>query len=107
MVEYQILYWHDIPVQVRAREKRERLSKPLSPRFQEAIDHAAMAAGLIGDDEYTELFRWSEPAEAEGTMEQVVDRVASELEAKHAKVEWQKTVKDLAQRRGVNHIKGN
>ena len=105
MVEYQILYWHDIPVQVRAREKRERLSKPLSPRFQEAIDQAAMAAGLIGDDEYTELFHWSDPAEAEGTTEQVVDRVASELEAKHATIDWHKTVKDLARTRGLNRTK--
>lgn len=107
MVEYQILYWHDIPVQVRAREKRERLSKPLSPRFQEAVDQAAMAAGLIGDDDYTELFQWSEPEKAEGSMQEVVDRVASELEAKHATIEWQKTVKDLARRRGANRIKGN
>jgi hypothetical protein len=105
LVEYQILYWHDIPVQVRAREKRERLSKPLSPRFQEAVDHAAMAAGLIGDDEYTELFQWSEPTEAEGSMEQVVDRIASELEAEHATLDWQKTVKDLARKRGLDRTK--
>ena len=45
MVEYQILYWHDIPVQVRAREGRKRLNKPLSERFQVAIDHAAMEIG--------------------------------------------------------------
>ena len=61
MATYQVLYWSDIPVQVRANEGRDRASKPLSDRFQEAVDAAAMAAGLIGSDAYTEQFRWSEP----------------------------------------------
>ena len=38
MPTYQILYWYEIPTQVRVREGRERVSKPLSPRFMEAVD---------------------------------------------------------------------
>jgi hypothetical protein len=95
LVEYQILYWHDIPVQVRAREGRKRLNKPLSERFQVAIDHAAMAAGLIGDDEYTEKYQWSKPVEAQGSLEGVVDNVAADLEEKHKVIDWQSTVKHL------------
>jgi hypothetical protein len=101
LVQYQVLYWHDIPVQVRAREKRERLGKPLSPRFQSAIDHAAMAAGLTGDDAYTDAFQWSEPQEAEGSLEEVVKRVAEELEAKYKVIDWQRTVQQIMNRPGA------
>ena len=63
MATYQILYWHDIPVQVRAKDAGGRAGAELPARFQEAIDQAAMAAGLIGSDDYTEAFRWGEQQE--------------------------------------------
>lgn len=103
MVEYQILYWHDIPVQVRAKEGRQRLNKPLSERFQVAIDHAAVAAGLIGDDEYTEKYQWSQPVEAQGSLEEVVNQVAAELEEKYKIINWQATVKALSRQIGAQH----
>ena len=45
MAKYQILYWHDIPLQVKAQVGRTRSSKPLSERFQVAVDNASMEAG--------------------------------------------------------------
>ncbi len=42
----QIIYWRDIPAQVRVRKAAERFSLPLSLRFQKAIDSAAVRSGL-------------------------------------------------------------
>ena len=95
MPEYQILYWHDIPVQVRVRHKRERLSKNLSDRFQEAVDNAAMQAGLTGDDAYTDGFHWGEPQEQGGAAQDVLEAVAAELEAQYAEINWQRTAANL------------
>lgn len=95
MAQYQILYWHDIPVQVKAKAGRERVSKPLSDRFQKAIDHAAMMAGLIGSDEYTDLFRWNETQERDGSAEAVATAVSAELEARYGKIDWQATAVQL------------
>jgi hypothetical protein len=92
---YQILYWHDIPVQVRVRHKRERISKNLSDRFQEAVDNAAMHAGLTGDDAYMDGFRWSELQERAGTPQEVVAAVAAELEAQYPEIDWQRTAANL------------
>ena len=80
MASYQILYWRDIPSQVRAGERRERVSVPLSQRFQEAIDAAAMAAGLSGSDDYTNAFTWGELQQRDGTPQEVATAVAAELE---------------------------
>jgi hypothetical protein len=96
MAEYRILYWHDIPIQVRAQSGDARASQPLSQRFQVAIDNAAMAVGLIGDDEYLEVYRWSEPEEREGTPEEVAAAVSQELEAAHPEIDWQKTARSLS-----------
>jgi hypothetical protein len=96
MASYQIMYWHDIPVQVRVKEGRTRVSVPLHARFQEAVDQAAMVAGLIGSDEYSELFRWGEASERPGTPDDVAKAVAWELESQFPEIDWRATVNSLA-----------
>lgn len=51
------VYWRDIPAQVMAKERRTSAKVELSSRFSEAIDHAAMRAGLVGTDAYLEQWR--------------------------------------------------
>lgn len=100
MPTYQILYWYDIPTQVRVREGRERVSKPLSPRFMEAVDSAAMRARLTGADDYPRGFKWSEGRTRDGTPEEVVDAVVAELEAQYETIAWREMADRLrAERR--------
>ena len=82
MAHYQILYWYDIPLQVRSREGRERANVSLPPRFQEAIDAAAMAARLTGVDH-------------PGTPAEVVAAVAAELDQQYPVIDWRKTAAGL------------
>ncbi len=51
------IWWRDIPAQVTAKAGRTAEKRELSPRFQVAIDRAAMNAGLFGTDEYLEAWR--------------------------------------------------
>src|SRR3990170_1386325 len=57
MPRVQVVYWRQIPAQVKARQGNERASRPLSERFQQAIDEAAMRAGLSGTDAYLAAWR--------------------------------------------------
>jgi hypothetical protein len=100
MATYQILYWHDIPMQVKATEGRKRASAPLPERFQEAVDAAAMAAGMTGSDAYMEQFRWGEPQERAGSPEEVAAAVVAELDAAQVKVDWRATAAVLKQANG-------
>ena len=52
MASLTILYWRDIPAQVIARAGRAGAKAELSRRFTEAIDAAAMRAGLTDSDAY-------------------------------------------------------
>jgi Hypothetical protein mlr1237 len=57
MPELTIISWRDVPAQVTAGKGRTASRVQLSERFQEAIDAAAMRAGLIGTDAYLEEWR--------------------------------------------------
>ena len=60
MPELTVIWWRDIPAQVTAKEGRASARAQLPERFQEAIDAAAMRAGLIGTDAY--LAEWRREA---------------------------------------------
>lgn len=80
-VTLQIVYWRDIPAQIKVKAGRARAAQPLSARFQEAIDAAAMQAGLKGADEYLAEWRASDPEILAGDPAELAARRAAELEA--------------------------
>lgn len=78
---YQIIYWRDIPAQVKVKAGRERVSRILPTRFEQAIDQAAMHSGAINSDDYLAEWRRSEWLEREGEPEAVADALVAELDA--------------------------
>ena len=76
------VYWRDIPAQVIARKGRKTsLKRELHPRFQRAIDRAAMRARKESEDAYlADWRRESEPCgnNLEETVEQTVTRLETE-----------------------------
>ena len=74
MATLTVLYWRDIPAQVVAKEGRNVAKRQLDPRFEKAIDRAAMRAGLRDSDSY--LAEWRR-----GTPEPCGDDLAAEAEA--------------------------
>lgn len=93
--KYRVLYWHDIPVQVRAEDEQGRASASLPDRFQVAIDNAAMAAGRTDSDAYMDTFRWGETLERSGAAQEVADAVVTELDTQYPVIDWPQTVKAL------------
>lgn len=53
-----VIYWRDIPAQVKARAGRERVSTPLPDRFMVSVDGAATVAGKTTTDDY--IAEWRE-----------------------------------------------
>jgi Virulence factor len=56
-----VISWRDVPAQVIVKRGREVAKVPLSARFQEAVDRAAMRAGRGSSDAYLEDWRRSAP----------------------------------------------
>ncbi len=79
MAFYQILYWQDIPSQVKAWDDFDETKIELPPHFMARIDQAAQAQGLTDADAYLSQWRWSETEERAGTPDEVADAVKKEL----------------------------
>ena len=80
MVSYRVLSWQGIPSQVAATAADgTTVRRQLPPSFQQEIDRVAMAEGLIDSDAYLELWEWSDPAEREGSAEEVAESIVAEL----------------------------
>jgi len=79
VARYRILYWQDVPSLVRAfADDGTVVSRQLPDRFQQEIDRRAMAQGLVGSDAYLEQWRWGEMEERPGSVDDVLDAVASD-----------------------------
>ena len=76
MPELTVIWWRDIPAQVTAKDGRASARAQLSDRFQEAIDAAAMRAGLIGTDAYLGEWRREVRECGEGLEAEVTEEVA-------------------------------
>ena len=61
MAQVIVISWRDIPAQVLVKAGRASAKRQLGDRFQEAIDMAAMRAGLRDTDGYLEAWRRGEP----------------------------------------------
>ncbi len=83
MAVYQILYWQDIPAQVRVFDGRRPLARQMPDRFQEAIDRTAMEQGLEGTDDYLEQWSWTARQERPGSPQEVLEALLAELEEEY------------------------
>jgi hypothetical protein len=79
---YKILYWQEIPSQVKAEDDGEDVTLPLEDKFAEQIDKLAAQRGLSSSDDYLAQWKWSEEEEREGSAREVAEAVKAELEAK-------------------------
>jgi hypothetical protein len=80
MARYQVLYWRDIPAQVRVETDHDEVRLELDPRAQLRIDAAAMELGLHGTDEYLDHWHWGDPQDRPGAAQEVAETLKRELE---------------------------
>ncbi|MGA2149657.1 MAG: virulence factor [Bryobacteraceae bacterium] len=82
MATYKILYWQEIPSQIKADDGLDEVTVSLSPRFMERIDVLAAKRKLQAADDYLAQWKWSEEQERDGSAEEVAEAVRAELESR-------------------------
>jgi len=81
MTRYKILYWQEVPTQIKAEDDDlDEVSLSLSPRFLERIDVLAAKRGLQKSDDYLAQWHWSDEQEREGPAGHVALAAAQEIE---------------------------
>ena len=81
MATYKILYWQEIPSQIKAEDDDEEVNLPLSQQLMDRIDILAMQRGLKSADDFLAQWTWSEEEEREGSARAVAESLKTELEA--------------------------
>jgi hypothetical protein len=83
MATYKVMYWQEIPSQIRAEDDDGDVSLQLSPKFADLIDRLAMKRGLTGSDDFLAEWHWGEELDRDGTAHEVAEAVKAELEAQN------------------------
>ena len=85
MAFFQVLYWQEIPTQIKTWDDADEFKIDLGPRFAEKIDATAQARGLTSTDDYLAQWRWSDEEERSGSAQEVADSLKAEFEARFLK----------------------
>ncbi|MDB6125260.1 MAG: cobalamin B12-binding domain protein [Pedosphaera sp.] len=80
--KYQVLYWQDLPSEIKAWDDFDEVKVSLPTRFAEMIDASAQKQGFTSGDAYMTHLRWGEEAIRAGSPDEVAEAVKKELEAK-------------------------
>jgi hypothetical protein len=81
MAELVIVCWRDIPAQIIVKAGRRSAKRQLDERFQEAIDRAAMRAGLRDTDAYLGEWRRSAAGPCGEDLEAEADTALARIDA--------------------------
>jgi hypothetical protein len=81
MAELVIVSWRDIPAQIIVKVGRKSAKRQLDDRFQEAIDRAAMRAGLRDTDAYLGEWRRTVAGDCGDDLEAEADAAAARVDA--------------------------
>ena len=80
MATYQIMYWQDIPRQVKVKDETGTVKRFLPDRFQKAINSAAIAASKSDPEAYMNGWKWGPREERPGPTAEVADALVAELD---------------------------
>ena len=93
MASLTIISWRDIPAQVVGKRGRETAKVQLSPRFQEAVDRAAMRAGKGSSDAYLADWKRSDPRTCGEDIHSEVAAEAARLEARYTDEDLERLIR--------------
>ncbi|MBI2939183.1 MAG: virulence factor [Chloroflexi bacterium] len=76
MATIRVMYWKEIPSQVKATDEHGAVSRMLDSRFQEGIDAIGMFDGSCEAGAYLDGWEWGEPLDLPGRAEDAVTSLA-------------------------------
>jgi hypothetical protein len=82
MATYKILFWQEVPTQIKTEDDLDEVSMMLDDKFMAQVDILAAKRGLQSTDDYLAQWKWTEEREREGSAHEVAEALKSELEAK-------------------------
>jgi hypothetical protein len=88
-----VISWRDVPAQVIVKRGRDVAKVPLSARFQEAVDRAAMRAGRGSSDAYLADWRRSAPRPCGDDLQAEAAAAAADIEARYSDEDLERLIR--------------
>ncbi len=82
MATYKILYWKEIPTQIRVEDESDTVTAALDDRFLKLVDAQAMREGAADSDAFLAAWHWGDEEERDGSAHEVAEALKAEIEAK-------------------------
>ena len=82
MTTYKVLYWQEIPTQIKAEDEIDDVTVMLDDKFMKQVDILVAQRGLQSADDYLAQWKWTAEEEREGSAQEVANAVKAELEAR-------------------------
>jgi Virulence factor len=82
MATYKILYWQEIPTQIKVEDDSDDVTLMLEDKFMKQVDILAAKRGLQSADDFLAQWKWSDEEERDGSAREVAEALKAELEAK-------------------------
>lgn len=79
MAKYQIMYWNDIPSQIKAVDDGGEAKLQLPEYFTQAIDAEAMSTNASNTDAYLDAWKWGAEQTLPGTAPEVARKLYDEI----------------------------
>ncbi len=95
MAEVTLVYWRDIPAQIIVGKGRRGAKVQLPERFEQAIDRAAMKAGMAGTDDYLSEWRKATPYTVDGDDAEVAAAEAARIDAEFDQTRLKQLIENL------------
>ena len=106
MAKLIVICWRDIPAQVIVKKGRETAKVPLSQRFQEAVDRAAMRAGRGSSDAYLADWKRSAPRDCGDDTQAQAAAEAARIEARYSDADLERLIRAHGLAEGAPHGDG-
>ena len=98
MATYQIMYWQDIPRQVKVKDETGTVKRFLPDRFQKAINSAAIGASKRDPDAYMNGWKWGSREERPGPAKAVAEALVAELDAAYPQARLRTLIKNYVRK---------
>ena len=76
MAKVRVMYWKEIPVQIKAQDEWEEVSVMLDDRFQQGVDSVSMLDGSSSSEDYMMGWQWGPVTDVFGDARDVVQETA-------------------------------
>ena len=92
MTTYRIMYWHDIPFQIKAQDENGTIKQILEPKFNKAINSASIARQKFETNAYAAGWNWGKKETTHLPAKEITNKLAAQLNEQYSEEDLRQAI---------------